>query len=374
MVQISFFHLMPYPLLEEREMWPVPHKLFDPEIGHQLYAEYLDQMALADELGFDWVGCNEHHATAYGLMANPTLIGAALSQRTSQARLAMLGCLTPVLNPLRVAEEYAMLDVLSGGRLVAGFIRGIPNEYIAYNVNPDESWERFEEAYDLILRAWTEPEPFGWEGRYYQFRAVSVWPRPLQQPHPPILMSGGSKESAQLAGRKHTKIGIVQLVSLEHARENIDEYLAASREHGWEPAPDDILVGLHAHVAPTDEEAQQVLGEAEAYFYGILAAASSYANHLVVSGTKYYATEEARNLRLQRRAAQTQITIQDRIARNTVLCGSPETVIRQIETVVKTLGIGVINANFKIGPIPNDKVKASMRLFAEEVLPYVQDL
>jgi alkanesulfonate monooxygenase SsuD/methylene tetrahydromethanopterin reductase-like flavin-dependent oxidoreductase (luciferase family) len=286
----------------------------------------------------------------------------------------MLGCLVPLLNPLRVAEEYAMLDVMSGGRLIAGFIRGIPNEYIAYNVNPDESWERFEEAFDLIVHAWTEPEPFGWEGKYWQFRAVSVWPRPYQQPHPPILMSGGTKESAVFAARKRAKIGIVQLVDLEDARQNIQLYRAAAREQGWEPAPNDTLVGLHTHVARTDAEAQETLGAAEDYFYRVLGSASSHANQLVVSGTRYYATEEARQFRMRRRAAQTTITIQDRIAKHTVLCGSPDTVIEQIQTVARTTGAGAFNVNFKIGNLPHEKVVDSMRLFGQEVLPHVRSL
>src|SRR4051794_18201577 len=248
MVQISFFHLMPYAEVEAVDRWPVPHKLFDPVVGQRLYNQYLDQMALADELGFHWVGCNEHHSTPYGLMSNPNLIGGALTQRTSQARLAMLGNLIPLLNPLRVAEEYAMLDVMSGGRLIAGFIRGVPNEYVAYSGNPDESWERFAEAYDLIIRAWTEPEPFGWEGKYFQYRAVSVWPRPLQQPHPPVLISGGSRESAVFAAEKRAKMGIVQLVDLEDARANAQLYRDSAAGFGWTPNPDDILVGLHTHV------------------------------------------------------------------------------------------------------------------------------
>jgi len=374
LVQVSYFHLMPYPFLKEPGGWPVPHKLFDPVQGHEAYCEYLDEITLADQLGFDWIGCNEHHATPYGLMSNPNLIGSALAVRTSRAKLAMLGCLIPVLNPIRVAEEHAMLDGLSGGRLIAGFIRGIPHEYIAYNVNPDESWERFQEAFDLIVKCWTEPEPFGWDGKYYRFPQISVWPRPYQQPHPPILMSGGTKESAQLAGEKRAKMGIVQLVSLEDARDNADLYRKSAREHGWEPAKDDVLVGLHTYVARTDAEAQQTLGEAEDYFYRVLGDASAHAGQLVISGTKYYATDEARAFRQRRGTTHRQLTIQDRVDRNTVLCGSPETVIRQMQEIVAMTGAGTLQVNFKIGNIPHDRVVASMKLFAEEVLPYVRDV
>jgi alkanesulfonate monooxygenase SsuD/methylene tetrahydromethanopterin reductase-like flavin-dependent oxidoreductase (luciferase family) len=267
-----------------------------------------------------------------------------------------------------------MLDVMSGGRLMAGLIRGIPNEYIAYGVDPSESWERFEEALDLVVRAWTEPEPFGWEGKHYQFRTVSIWPRPLQDPHPPLLMSGGSSESAAFAARKRAMIGVVQLTTLEQARENFDIYRDTARELGWEPPRSNLLVGMHTHVARTDAEARETLGQAEDYFYRVLSSASQHANELVVHGSRYYSTEAARQRRMTNRAAHKHLTIEDRIERGTVLCGSPDTVVRQIQTAVKELGVGTIQTGFKIGALPNDKVVESMKLFSREVLPHVRDL
>ena len=125
-MRFSFFHLMPWTeLTEAPPQWPVSNAGFDPERGKQLYDAYIDTMAFAEDCGFDWVGCNEHHFSPYGLMANCNLIGAVLAQRTKTIRLAMLGNLIPLLNPIRVAEEYAMLDVMSGGRLIAGMIRGV---------------------------------------------------------------------------------------------------------------------------------------------------------------------------------------------------------------------------------------------------------
>jgi alkanesulfonate monooxygenase SsuD/methylene tetrahydromethanopterin reductase-like flavin-dependent oxidoreductase (luciferase family) len=263
---------------------------------------------------------------------------------------------------------------MSGGRLMAGLIRGIPNEYIAYGVDPSESWERFEEALDLVIRAWTEPEPFGWEGKHYQFRTVSIWPRPLQDPHPPLLMSGGSSESAAFAARKRAMIGVVQLTTLEQARENFDIYRATARELGWEPPRSHMLVGMHTHVARTDAEARATLGEAEDYFYRVLSSASQHANELVVHGSRYYSTEAARHRRMTNRAAHRHLTIDDRIERGTVLCGSPDTVVRQVQQAVKELGVGVIQTGFKIGALPNEKVVESMQLFSREVLPHVRDL
>ncbi len=375
MAKFCFFHLMPYTEVDDSSAdWPIPNEPFDPVKGSELYRTYIDQMAFAEECGFDWVGCNEHHFSPYGLMSNPNLIGSALAQRTQRVRLAMLGNLVPLLNPVRVAEEYAMLDVMSGGRLVAGFMRGIAHEYAAYNVAPDDSWSRLREAYELIVKAWTEPEPFRWEGEHFQFRSVSIWPRPLQQPHPIILMSGGSPESAEFAGRKRTMMGIVQLDSLETARQNADVYRDAAKSSGWEPGPDCILVGTHTCVAETDEEAQALLDEAEHYFYNVLSGGPRTAQRLILQKTRYYGQEGFAERQAQRRAKLKQQTIQDRIEAGTVLCGSPKTVVKQINRVVDTVGNGVFNVNFKIGRMPNEAVARGMRLFRDQILPEVRSL
>ena len=375
MVQFSLFHLMPYPYLDEapRE-WPIPHKLMDPARAAADYDQYLGQMAAGDELGWDWVGCNEHHYTPYGLMSNPTLIGAALTQRTRRIRIAMLGTILPLNNPVRVAEEYAMLDVMSGGRLVAGFIRGIPNEYIAYGVDPSTSWDRFEEAYDLVVRAWTEPEPFGWEGQHYQFRTVSIWPRPMQQPMPPVLMSGGSPESSVFAARKRAMMGVVQFERLEAARELFDTYRATAREAGWEPPPEYQLAGMHTWVARTDAEARASMARSEEYFYRVLQRPTQHAQELVVGGSRYYRSAEVAERRMARRRGLREISIEERIERGNILCGSPDTVLRQLERVVRTLGVGIVQTNFKIGNVPNDAVFEALRLFGREVIPHARHL
>jgi alkanesulfonate monooxygenase SsuD/methylene tetrahydromethanopterin reductase-like flavin-dependent oxidoreductase (luciferase family) len=132
-MKFSFFHLMPYTSLAEASGdWPVPNRVFDPETAHELYRAYIDTMIYAEQCGFDWIGCNEHHFSPYGLMANCNVIGGALAYPTKHVRIAMMGNLVPLNNPLRIAEEYAMLDCMSGGRLIAGLMRGIPHEYIAY--------------------------------------------------------------------------------------------------------------------------------------------------------------------------------------------------------------------------------------------------
>jgi len=130
-----------------------------------------------DKLGFDGIGFNEHHTSPYGLMTSPNIMAAAASQRTTNMKLLIMGNLLPIHDPLRVAEELAMLDCMSDGRVISGFARGIPREYSVYNVDLAESRARFEEAWEIIKLAWTE-EVFSYEGRFWSYNDVAIWPRP----------------------------------------------------------------------------------------------------------------------------------------------------------------------------------------------------
>jgi len=176
-VKASIFNRVPYLGPAQQGVWPVPVGEFSAEVAQQSMEASLEQFQLADELGFDWVSVAEHHFAPFSLTPNPMVMAGALTQRVRRANIALLGANIPILNPVRVAEEFAMLDVLTGGRVVAGMLRGTPNEYVTYNTNPAETRERFHEALQLIVRAWTEPQPFGWQGRHFEYRAISIWPR-----------------------------------------------------------------------------------------------------------------------------------------------------------------------------------------------------
>ena len=203
------FHLMPYghvdldAIAKNNSAWVTfSNKNYDPEKGAELYHDYLDQMEFADQLGFDGVCLNEHHQTAYGMMPIPGVLAGALARSVKHANIAILGRALPLVNnPLNIAEEYAMLDNLTRGRIIAGFVRGIGAEYHSSGVNPAYSQERFAEAHDLIIQAWTKPGPFAFNGKHYQFRYVNPWPRPYQTPHPPIwIPSQGSCFDDPLGG------------------------------------------------------------------------------------------------------------------------------------------------------------------------------
>ena len=184
---------------------PAPTSSSTPVSAGELYNRYIDELVYAEELGFDGVCVNEHHQNAYGIMPSPNLIASILARLTKRVRIAVVGNALPLYDPpTRVAEEFAMIDCISGGRLIAGMVVGGGPEYYSFSMNPAHARERFAEAHDLILRAWTEPGPFEFIGKHYKLRYVNSWPRPIQQPHPEIWIPGvGSLETLEFVAKHH---------------------------------------------------------------------------------------------------------------------------------------------------------------------------
>ena len=374
-MKFSFFHLMPWTDLDEPPTeWPVPNRAFDGARAKQFYDAYTEAMVFAESCGFDWVGCNEHHFSPYGLMSNCNLVGAQLAYRTKSIGLAMLGNLVPLLNPIRVAEEYAMLDCMSGGRLVAGFVRGIPHEYIAYNVDPSQSRGRMREAVELIIKCWTEPEPFGWEGEHFQFPSISIWPKPYQKPMPRMLMSASNEESAEFVGRYPAMMGMTLIPDLGVARRAIDVYRDTAKAHGHAITAEHVLTGHHTCIADSDEEAREQMRGALAYFHKVLMRPQQEAQALVVQGTRFFEKAELGQRFTQRLETLKERTLEDQIEAGTVLCGSPETVVEQIRNINRALGNGRINMNMKIGKMPDSVVRRGMELFRDRVLPQARGI
>jgi hypothetical protein len=202
-MKIFGFHLMPWPYLKPEDIsgsdssWvTMSNALYDPVKGHQLYDTYFRQLVMYDEVGFDGISVNEHHQTAYGLMPSANMTAAMLLSQV-KGTVALLGnALSLSDHPLKIAEEVAYLDVVSGGRIISGFVRGIGAEYHSFSMDPSTSRERFYEAHDLIVKAWTDPGPFEWYGKHYKFRYVNPWPRPYQQP--PRQWSGQRETSTSI--------------------------------------------------------------------------------------------------------------------------------------------------------------------------------
>src|SRR5277367_2103074 len=201
------FHLMPYRDLpadfaqryKSAYIDPIWFDVADPHKVGQYYNWTLDEFIHAARLGINGVCTNQHHQNVYGFMANPSLMGSVLAKQTNGLNTAIvqLGSTLPSTSPpTRIAGEYAMLDRISGGRLVAGFPTGLPTDAtISNGVVPLEQRERYREALDLVLKAWRAKEVFAWTRKHYQLPMVNLWPRPIQQPHPPIWIPGSGISS-----------------------------------------------------------------------------------------------------------------------------------------------------------------------------------
>ena len=347
------------------EDWPVTNSLYDSEIGQQSLKSTVDRASMADDLGYDWVSVAEHHFSPHSITPNPMVMAGALTQVVKKAKIALLGPDIPILNPLRVAEEFAMLDTMTNGRVVAGMMRATPQEYVTYNINPNESRGRFNEGLELIKMAWTEREPFGWQGRYFEYRSISIWPRPVQSPHPPIYMSGSSQESGKYAAANRIGIGFAA-TTLPLAVQAVGYYRAQAREFGWEPTPDDVIYRCGMHVAETDDQANDdVMSRA-----GGRRVAPTTANWAVFSAVTEsgYQGHDPRNDPAWRKQTR---ELDDRIELGQIIVGSPETVIKQIKNISDQMGAGIleVSAGVNLG----DKTLKSIELFGEKVLPHIRN-
>src|SRR5712672_2238944 len=246
--------------------YPLPKQYFKPEVAARTYAQHLEAWEELDRLGYDGVGFNEHHCSPYGLMNSPNLMAASAAQRTKNLKLLIYGNLLPVHEPLLLAEELAMLDCLSKGRPISGFARGILREYQVHDVPLAESRARSEEAYDIITRAWTE-EVFSYEGKFWSYHDVAMWPRPVQQPHPPIWVPiVGSKESIEFAARHNLPI-IPGLGRHRGLRDDIIRYYAKClAAAGHRITPDHLSLGITAYVADSKARALREYGPHILYF------------------------------------------------------------------------------------------------------------
>jgi len=378
-VKFSFFHLMPYPYLPDDfdENYPssaltFPNSFFDPKIGNQLYHRYLDELEYADQLGFDGIAVNEHHQTAYGLMPAPNLIASALIQRTKRVQIAILGRALPLVNnPIYIAEEFAMLDNLSKGRIIAGFVRGIGSEYHSSGNNPYFSHERFHEAHDLIIRAWTEPGPFAFDGDHFSLKYVNLWPRPYQTPHPPVwIPSQGSSETVAWSSHPDRKYPfLVTFSSADLVARYHNTYRDKALEYGYEAAPDQLGWACPIYVAETDERAMAEAGRAvETLFNDFLRQSFEM---LMPPG--YTSMRSMKNFIAMRRGlGGGRATAEGLIESGTALIGSPETVLAGIERMRERTGFGILVALLQFGILSDDLTRRNMNLFAAEVMPHLR--
>ena len=358
-MKISFFETVRYRAPEALPPeWPVPSGAYDRDAGARAYQEMIERLEYVEELGFDWVSVSEHHYSPRILTPSPIVSAAFIAAHLKRITIALLGPIVPHSNPVRVAEELAMLDTMAQGRLVVGLLRGTANEAMTYDLNPQEARERTDEGMELILKAWTEPQPFGWQGRHFQYRTVSIWPRPLQQPHPPTFALGTSRESCEFAARHHLGCG-VSYGPFEVMAKATQYYREQCARHGWQPSPEQIVYRANMLVAETDEEAQ-----------ALLRAQSNQAPFTMRAGVRdAVMTLDSRNIAGEARAPVVTGALP------TTFVGSPDTVVEQVRRCREVVGAGVLDLSLHPpGSGDLDSLMRALELFGKKVLPRIREV
>jgi len=375
---------MPWPYLPEdfrekyRSVWvDIPNSLYDPVRGHELYNVYLDELEYAEECGFDGIGVNEHHANGYGLMPSPNLMAAALARRTSKSALVVLGNSIALYNPpLRVAEEFAMLDVISGGRLLAGFPVGTSMDTnYCYGQIPALTREKYQEAHELIMRAWREDEPFTFNGRYNQLRYANCWPKPIQSPPPIFIPGGGSLETYDFCLENDYVYCYLSFTGYIRAKQLMDGYWNRVAEYGKDDSPYRAGFAQTIVVAETDEEAERDYREHIDYFYNrCLHVYPGFADAPGYRTIKTLKANVTSQMTAQGSGNIASMSWQQLIDDGYIIAGSPDTVANQMKELVTSLRVGNIFCLIHVGNMPQDKCMRSTKLFAEEVIPQLRDM
>jgi len=361
---------LPYPLSKQH---------FKADVAVRTYAEHLEAWEELDRLGYDGVGFNEHHCSPYGLMNSPNLMASAAAQRTKKLKLLIYGNLLPLHEPLRLAEELAMLDCISGGRIISGFARGIPREYQVHNVPLSESRERFEEAYEIVTRAWTE-DVFSYSGKFWSYKDVSLWPRPVQKPHPPIMIPiVGSQESIEFAGRHN--IGITPGLAGGGLRDDIIRHYAKSlAAAGHRITPDHLSLALNAYVADSKAQAVKEVAPYHLYFNRTLFSHGNFTETAKQRQTGYASQHSTDYVRPenQRAAAllredfrNTTFESLQRQAEN-LPYGTADEVAERIIAQADHAGANMVQIGLNRGAMPHDMFIEQIRRFASGVLPKLQ--
>ena len=359
--------------------YPLSQKHFNADVAARTYAEHLEAWEALDRLGYDGVGFNEHHCSPYGLMNSPNLMASAAAQRTKKLKLLIYGNLLPLHEPLRLAEELAMLDCLSNGRIISGFARGIPREYQVHNVPMSQSRERFEEAYEIVTRAWTE-DVFSYSGKYWSYKDVALWPRPLQKPHPPIMIPiVGSQESIEFAGRHN--IGITPGLAGGGLRDDIIRHYAKSlKAAGHRITPDHLSLALNAYVADSKAQAVREVAPYHLYFNRTLfshgsfteTAAQRQAGYVEQNSTDYVRPENQRAAALLREDFRNMSFESFQKQAENLPYGTASEVAERIIAQAEHAGANMVQIGLNRGAMPHEMFMEQIRRFAEGVLPRLQ--
>ena len=327
------------------------------DTDHRLVSEALEEAQLTDQLGLDAVWLAEHHFDGGCVYVDPTTFASAIAVTTQQVKIGFAVAQTALHHPVRLAEQVALLDVLSHGRMIVGLGRGTAYnwyEYRGYGIDPQEAYERLDETEEILFRIWTASD-YEHVGKYYQFKLPELRPGVVQQPYPPVIRGASTLESAMEMARRGRPF-LMNVQNVETTTQRLTAYRDTMAEAGFDEeaidtAVDNCWVWRNVVVADTDAEAEQIGVPA---FLTMRANLSAARERLNLPTESMPATGAAR----------------DSVDQG-LICGSPDTVAEKMEQVVST-GAGGVIIHFRLGPLPWDVNAHSLELFANKVVPQLR--
>ena len=369
---------------------------YDPKLGADLYNRYLDERVFAEEMGFDGLMLNEHHSTPFCMGQVMNLEAAILARITKRSKIVLLGNILPIWDdPLFLAEELAEIDMISRGRLVTGWVRGTGRESVAHNAVPPYNWERFQEAHDFIVEAWTKPGPFRWEGEHYHYRYVNPWSRPYQAPHPPIWIPGVMSRNTVAWAAKHRYPYLMLATELQPTLESFQYYDEVAAEAGYEAGTEHRGYLFKVHVDETEELAEEagrkyVQGPSNPFLEGNQGIVRPFIQNLpgltqrnnLLPTMRSFAAAASRgragqHLKEQKKEAPPtppKDTYTDQTEKLSIISGTPDTVIPKVRHVLETLRPGTIFFWDGDGAMSHDDQMRSLRLMGSDVIPAVREM
>jgi alkanesulfonate monooxygenase SsuD/methylene tetrahydromethanopterin reductase-like flavin-dependent oxidoreductase (luciferase family) len=359
----------------------VQQRTLDAQVIAGLYHSVIDRLTEASRLGYDAIGVNEHHNTSYALTPSPNLLAAPVinATRGSDTAVCVLGnSLVKYNPPVRVAEEFAMLDCLSEGRLIAGFPVGTPMDTAyAYSGNPSEIRERYLEANDLIRKAWTSSDSFAYNGRFHKLRYVNIAPQTYQKPHPPVWVPGAGAVETWDFCCEHDSVYCYLTSSGYYKGEAIVEgFQQRVKEHGLEPNPFRAGYALFLAVADSLKEARELYGEAASYFWN----RTLNINPKFAGPPGYLSEASMRKVFASgggKAGANWDMSgpgFDDFVAKSYLVAGDPDSVSEQIAEIGRKSNIGNFISVTAYGNMPHDLAMHNTRMFARTVMPNVRDI
>jgi alkanesulfonate monooxygenase SsuD/methylene tetrahydromethanopterin reductase-like flavin-dependent oxidoreductase (luciferase family) len=368
----------------------VPNTFFDPQKSGKLLNEYLDEAVYAEEMGFDGVMLNEHHQTPFCGGSVMDVEAAILARITKRVKIVLLGNPLPVGDPLRLAEELAEIDMISGGRLVPGWVRGAGSEQLANNINPAFNRERFNEAHDFVIKAWTTPGPWRYEGNHYHYRYVNPWALPLQKPHPQIWIPGLISPETVVWCAKHRYPYVALATQVEPTIEMMNLYADVAAQEGYQAGPENFGYLQNVFVAETDEKALEL---AKGFMFG--GGFGGFARPEWMFPPGYNSKEATKRLAKAFADPRTGAEILrftsgnvdvEEVKRNLdaqytslreqglIIAGTPKTVLKRIRFMLETLRPGIFGVWYTHGPIEHKDRTTCLRLLGQEVLPAMREM